>query len=210
MDAVSAAGLPRSRVSMRCWCPPLSPFVFLLAGIAFLPLDIQIASFFNDNRGPGMLSEFLEICEVFGHGIGATLILIGVVVLDRPKLRIVPWLVTGSLGSGFVANLVKLLVHRARPRDFDLAVGSVWQTFSHAQATGGGMQSIPSAHTATATGLAIVLASLYPQGRWYFWSLAILVGVQRIATRAHFPSDVCAGAAVGCIVAMLVLKKLPR
>jgi membrane-associated phospholipid phosphatase len=64
---------------------------------------------------------------------------------------------------------------------------------------GAGMQSFPSAHTATAVGLAVMLVSLFPRGRWLFPIIAVLVGMQRIATSAHFPSDVFAGATVGWV-----------
>ena len=132
-----------------------------------------------------------------------TLILIAVVVLDPLKCKILPWLIAGSLGSGMIANLLKLTIHRFRPRDFDLTNATVWDTFRTEGADFKGMQSMPSAHTATAVGLAVMLSAIYPRGRWYFAVLAILVGLQRVVTSAHFPSDVCAGAAVGCLFGMI-------
>ena len=68
-----------------------------------------------------------------------------------------------------------------------------------------GLQSFPSAHTATAAGLAAALIWLYPQGRLLFTLLAVLVGCQRIVSGAHFPSDVLVGAAAGCLVATFFL-----
>jgi membrane-associated phospholipid phosphatase len=56
---------------------------------------------------------------------------------------------------------------------------------------------------ATAAGLAIVLAQLYPRGRWLFPVIAGLAGAQRVLENAHFVSDVFWGAAVGCIFAPL-------
>ena len=56
----------------------------------------------------------------------------------------------------------------------------------------------PSAHAATAVGLAIALGVLYPRGRWLFIAFAFLAGLQRIEAQAHFASDVLAGAAVAC------------
>jgi membrane-associated phospholipid phosphatase len=67
-------------------------------------------------------------------------------------------------------------------------------------------QSFPSAHTATAVGLSAALIWLYPQGRLLFTLLAALVGCQRIASMAHFPSDVMFGAATGCFVAQFILQ----
>jgi membrane-associated phospholipid phosphatase len=63
------------------------------------------------------------------------------------------------------------------------------------------VQSFPSSHAATAAGLAVALAALYPRGRWLYLTFAMLAGLQRIEAQAHFASDVLAGAALGCIVA---------
>ena len=182
--------------------PWLLPVAFGLAGFCVLPVDIPIAASFLGKRSSGF-SDFLEICEFFGHGIGTTFIIIAVTVLDPRGFKNLPWLILSSLGSGMLANLLKLCLPRTRPRDFDLVSGSVWQTFHRATENVKAMQSFPSSHTATAVGLAMILAALYPRGRYLFWILAALVGMQRVATNAHFPSDVCAGAAVGSIGGIL-------
>lgn len=182
----------------------LVPCVLLMAGAACLAIDIPVASFF---KGPefrhmidGPIRESLQICEAFGHGFGVILILIAVAVLDPIQRRILPWAVAGSLGAGIAANLVKTLCTRTRPSHFDFAEAHVWDTFLQSSAGGTAFQSFPSAHTATAFGLAVTLVSLYPRGRFFFLSLAVLVGLQRIVASAHFPSDVCAGAAIGWMV----------
>ena len=178
------------------------PFELVLASVLAMSIDIRIASLFKTGV-PHSLGEFLEICETFGHGYGVALILIAVIVLDPQKWKSLPWLISGSLGSGMMANLLKLSIHRFRPRDFDLTNATVWDTFRVGDGDFKRMQSMPSAHTATAVGLAIVLSAIYPRGRWYFTALAVLVGLQRIATSAHFPSDVFAGAAVGCLFGLV-------
>ena len=205
MDAVSLSEQVAKNDRSRGLSYLSLPFAFALAGVLAMSIDIRIASLFKNGlpRSFHSLGEFLEICESFGHGYGVTLILIAVVVLDPLKCKILPWLIAGSLGSGMIANLLKLTIHRFRPRDFDLTNATVWDTFRTEGADFKGMQSMPSAHTATAVGLAVMLSAIYPRGRWYFAVLAILVGLQRVVTSAHFPSDVCAGAAVGCLFGMI-------
>jgi membrane-associated phospholipid phosphatase len=68
---------------------------------------------------------------------------------------------------------------------------------------GSAQQGFPSSHTATAAGLAIVLAYFYPRGRWLFPALVVLVAGQRLIDQFHFLSDTFWGAAVGCIFAPL-------
>ena len=181
------------------------PFILALLGMASLSIDLPVAKVFKEKTLPEVidrqLRDALEICETFGHGFGATLIIIGVAVLSPGSRWDIPWVVSGSLGAGMVANLIKLTVHRIRPVNFDTTADSVWRTFDRDFSHGGPMQSFPSSHTATAVGLAVMLSALFPRGRWYFMVLALLVGLQRIVSSAHFPSDVCGGAIVGWLVA---------
>lgn len=189
--------------------PWLLPLAFVLAGLVVLPFDVPISTFFLGKRSR-TIDEFWEICEAFGHGFGALFVVMAAVVLDPFGLRNLTWLLGGSLGSGIAADLLKLFVHRTRPRDMDLTSCRVWDTFIRSGNESKSMHSIPSSHTATAVGLAIVLSALYPRGRYLFGLLAILVGIQRIVTQAHFPSDVFAGAAVGCVVGTCCAKMILR
>ncbi len=190
----------------------LVPVVLALLAFVSLWVDVPIVAVFEHKQLPTVLDrplkEALEICEAFGHGFGAFLIAVAVGVLVPPKRHLLPWVFASSLGSGVVANLLKLTVHRTRPRDFDLLVGTVWDTFDIESSGGAGMQSFPSAHTATAVGLAVMLSSLFPQGRWFFLTMAFLVGMQRVVSSSHFPSDVFAGATVGWLVSMACVKAM--
>ena len=104
---------------------------------------------------------------------------------------------------GLMANLIKLTVVRTRPHAFDFqnhAASSFGGWFPMASAGSAG-QSFPSAHTATAVGLAVGLAWVYPRARGFFAALAVLVACQRVAAKFHFPSDVLVGAALGLLIA---------
>lgn len=194
---------------IRWWLP----ITLVLCCLAALSFDVSTSRIFEDKQLPPVvdrnLREALEICEVFGHGFGAMLIVIAVLVLDPGKRRLWPWMFAGSLGAGIAANALKYCMPRTRPRDFQLAAGTVWDTFVKGSHTGWGMHSFPSAHTATAVGLAVVLSDRYPRGRWYFAMLAVLAGLQRIVSLAHFPSDVCAGALVGWLVGTICVASMP-
>ena len=79
-----------------------------------------------------------------------------------------------------------------------------WLPSAGADAT---RQSFPSGHMATAVGLAWGLSALYPRGRWLFATLAIFVGCQRLDEGSHYLSDLVFGAAVGSLVAAILLSK---
>jgi membrane-associated phospholipid phosphatase len=195
-----------------------------LAG-ASLSIDLPMARLCKSGAIPKGIMRFLNFAEVFGHGLGVASILISAAVLD-PSLagRRVPRrlfglpaspdlarMVTTAFAGGLAANVVKAaLVDRVRPRAADLsAATSALTTFGGSLAAAvtshSDVNSFPSGHAATAAGLAAALAWKYPRGAWLFAAWAISVALQRVATSAHYPSDVCAGAALGLSIAAYVL-----
>ncbi len=164
-----------------------------------------------EDKFPGDIQRLFGMSEVFGHGLGVLLILITVFVLDPDRRGSLVRLAAAAFGSGLAANCVKLMIARRRPHSFDLDAGGVWHTFCGFGLFGEGgsrMQGFPSAHAATAAGLAIGLTWLYPRGRWLFATFAVLVACQRIQSGAHFLSDTLFGAALGCLVATVCIEHL--
>jgi membrane-associated phospholipid phosphatase len=179
-----------------------------LAGVLVVPFDGQAAHFCLGGGCPGELDKLFALSEVFGHGTGAFLVILTVWVLDPRGWRVAAWLAGATYGAGMGANVLKMLVERTRP---NAVVGQIigWDTFQAwipLWTAGRGGQSFPSGHMATAVGLAVGLATLYPRGRWLFAAFAVLAGCQRIESGAHFPSDVLWGAAVGLLVGTAVMQ----
>lgn len=202
----------------------LAPLLLVLAAIATLSIDVPVAMQFrhcHDKTSPQynkQISDYLGYFDTFeflGHGRGVILVLLILHQLDPARRWAIARVAACAIAAGGAANLLKLVIARSRPYELPLDfAGSVWDTFGRwlpMFSDQSGQQSFPSAHTAAAAGLAVALTWLYPQGRWLFAFLAVLVGCQRIVSRAHFPSDVLIGAAAGCLAAMffLYLGKLP-
>jgi membrane-associated phospholipid phosphatase len=118
------------------------------------------------------------------------------------------FVLTASIGAGLLADFCKLFVARARPHSFsfDGTVADTFQQWLPLVSGGSGLQGFPSAHMATAVGLAIGLAWLYPRGHWFFVFLAVSAGGERVVSGNHFVSDVAWGAAVGAFCAIGVLE----
>jgi membrane-associated phospholipid phosphatase len=192
----------------RFWLPTL----LLLAAVAALAVDLPIARTFiqwNRQKPIHAYLGYLDIFEPFGHGLlGVSLVLFVVHQLDPSRRWAIPRVLACALTAGAITDLLKMLVVRVRPNDFAFD-GSVWSTFGRwwpLLSAGSEGQSFASGHTATATALAAALVWLYPNGRVLFPLLAVLVGCQRIVSRAHYPSDVLTGAAMGCLVALFFLR----
>jgi len=185
----------------------------VLAGLVALSMDMAAARFFLAEKGglPGDVRKAIGLCEFFGHGAGIVLIAITIFVLDQTCRRDIPRLLAAALGAGVMANLCKMLVVRIRPHALLTQIGdlrgySVWETFRGwlpGLSVDSTMQSFPSAHAATAAGLAIFLVWRYPHGRWLFVVFALLGVMQRVVSGAHFSSDACWGAALGILVGSL-------
>ena len=126
----------------------------LLAALLAVACDLPVSSWLTDKPLPEVLRKLLSLSEVFAHGLGVGMLLLTVLVLDRRIRHFFPRLVAMSLGAGVLANVVKLLVARERPRAFD-GEGSVMDTFTSFLpffSGTSGDQGFPSAHTATAAG----------------------------------------------------------
>ncbi len=169
-----------------------------LAAAASLAIDLPVANFWRSVKTPGFVVDMLESAETFGNGAGVVLLIVVVYRLGVIGIRAVPRVALASLGSGLVADLFKLSIARTRPRMLSTqqsvfeTFGAWWPSFKAET----GVQSFPSAHVATAVGLAFALSYIYPRGRWVFGSLAMIVALQRLQTGAHFVSDTLAGAAI--------------
>ena len=193
----------------RCWpsSKRLVPAVLLLVALAMLPFDLVVGHWAVQGGCPGFFRELLEAVEPFGNGNGVIYIVLAVIALDWARRRAAFRILATAFGAGLAADVVKLVVERTRPGAFAFE-GTVRDTFVRmfpfmgAESSG---QSFPSAHTATAVGLAAALAWQYPRARVFFFALAALVAAQRVTSGAHFLSDTFCGAAIGFVVATATL-----
>ncbi len=206
-------------------------------GLLAFPTDIAVVLWIQSSDPPKELLRFLNFAEVFGHGIGVAMIMIGTFCLDRSiQFPSITWpaicwptyqpttakrygarMLGGLLAGPLAVLLLKQLIDRARPRatNFDL-VTSVLDTFGTAALASGprgssDLHSFPSGHSATAAALATILIWKYPQGRLFFFILAVSACIQRIFSMSHYPSDTFFGAACGILGATIVLgRDIPK
>ncbi len=162
---------------------------------------------------PGDLRKAIELSEAFAHGSGATAILLGLLLCTRPPRNGVWVVILMTATSGIVANAMKAAFTRARPYTLDGNVQPFdltgWQFLGSGSFWDASQRSFPSGHTATAWGLGIGLALLFPRATPLFLILASMATFQRLYSGAHFPSDAVAGFAVACVSCGLLLL-IPR
>lgn len=202
-------------------CRNMAVLFAIAAALAFA-VDMLVARGVEILHLPGDIAKLINYSEVFGHGLGVGLIILVATTLDPRHWHVGGYLAAHAFGAGVLANLAKLCIARSRP----YAAGDLTQdainTFHGllpiAQHWMGGeidfgnsaFASFPSAHSATATGLAASLSVCYPRGRWWFILFAVLAGSQRAFARAHFTSDILAGSALAMLVAYLLERSWGR
>jgi len=201
---ISDAKLPntKEKLSRTTVLYIAAPVFAVLAGLA-MSIDITVGKYFlQESSLPGDLQKAIGMSEIFAHGLGVLMISIAILVLDRSRKSSLPRILACAFGAGLVTHIFKLAVARSRPNSGYLP-DTVTETFHgwlpwleagwHAEST---MLSFPSGHTGMAVGLGVALAWRYPHGKWLFAFCAFAASMQRLVSASHFPSDVCAGAAL--------------
>jgi undecaprenyl-diphosphatase len=110
---------------------------------------------------------------------------------------------SAALG-GLLAELLKVAFRRERPGLTDGAhVLRPWsdRPFSTAQL------GLPSSETAVAFAAAAALARLFPEARALWYSLAVGCALTRVASGAHFTSDVVLAALVGYVTTLTLWRR---
>lgn len=201
----------------RTFCPGRGDFRFVTALLALglfslYCLDHAVSGFLAHHAPHGEARHFLAAVSHFGTPFGQGIVLLGIGMATAWKTRGLTRIAVASWCGGLAPNVVKLLVSRTRPKHFEfdsLAISDSFVRWLPFGEGGSGLQSFPSAHTACGFAFAALMSWRYPGARWLFLTLAALVGVQRVTTLAHFPSDVCVGAGLGWGVGMLFVKWRP-
>ncbi len=149
----------------------------------------------------GDFRKALDLSEAFAHGIGVTAILSTIWIVSVSRRRSIALAICMTLSSGLIANGLKATIVRIRPHSEGLKVvqepskseheGAVAESFWDSR-----QRSFPSGHSATAWGLAIGLAWVFPRAMGLFFVFATMASLQRITSGAHYPSDVLAGASI--------------
>jgi membrane-associated phospholipid phosphatase len=149
------------------------------------------------------VEDVIRITNRFGGGMNPAMVvgfflLAGIAFRHRRWIEYAIAMSVAGLFAGLLGQLIKALVGRSRP---ELWLGP----FHHAR---GAASSFPSGHTVGAFALAGVLAFASPSRamRVVALLLAAAVGLSRILAFRHWPSDVVASAAVGLLVAWIVVR----
>jgi membrane-associated phospholipid phosphatase len=172
------------------------------AAAAFLALDVPALAWAEGIQSDGT-ENVIRIVNRLGGGMNPVMVVLfflvgGIAYCERRWVSYAVAMALAGLSAGTAAQLVKLLVGRARPE--------LW--LGHAFYAPGSSTSFPSGHTVGAFALAGVLVFGSPSIwlRVIALLLAAAVGISRILAFRHWASDVVASAAIGLVVAWIVTR----
>ncbi len=183
----------------------------LAVGLAIAPCmwfgDTDLSKRLAGMKLPGDINKAIQISEVFAHGPSVLAILATVWWIDIERRRTIVFAGGITLISSLAANSLKYVFSRVRPHSGDTVDGPAsWLPLFHGSFWDSTQRSFPSGHSATAVALAIGLSIVYPRGKFFFATFAMLACLQRIVSQAHYPSDVLAGIAIAllcCSICMI-------
>ena len=187
----------------------LSVVTIWLALVLFMVLFIDRPVIAVIASAPAFVETLGHVLEPFGNsifpivgGCGAMVLCLGVgLSFARGPMRRVFWSLSqlaamaslSALWVGLMVRILKALLGRPRPTKW-LEEGLYnWlpAQFQHLHV------SMPSGHTATVFAMAFIVSVFLPKYRVVIIAFAALVGMGRVMTLHHWPSDVIIGAVLG-------------
>ncbi|MHB8881934.1 MAG: phosphatase PAP2 family protein [Thermodesulfovibrionales bacterium] len=182
----------------------------LLLALAVIPLflfDSAILSWVKENRAfrsDALYGPVDDVIKFLTHG--ATLIISSLLLFlvarayNRRLSDAGITLFYGLITAGLLAQVIKHLIGRARPR-------VTFNTIFIGPSLDFNYDAFPSGHTTLSFCLAYVLSRYYPRYSIIFYLFAVLTGADRMLGLSHFPSDVFAGALLGTGVGKFMYAK---
>jgi undecaprenyl-diphosphatase len=213
---------PRLPIGPPAWTRAMI-WMSLAAIVAVLAahfLDDSATLFVRTSHSPfiAAMAQITDIGKSQWYLVPAALVFVGVAFLDWEKRnrfgRCRLAFLFAQAGYAFLAvgfarvvvSLAKVVIGRARPVLFDEGGALHFQPFTAADV----FNSFPSGHSATMGAVAMVLMLWFPKARIPIFLLCAFAAATRVAARAHYPSDVVAGYAVGLLSALFVARWLAR
>jgi len=175
---------------------------------AFVVLMVLVSLYFDSEIVVGvssirssLLNDFFMGITFFSSEVIVFFFLTGLFLWKDRKFILPVWVTIGL--AVVVSYLLKIVVQRQRP--FQLGLVSVLPALEKASHAVWNF-SFPSFQTMLIFCAIPLLSRKFPKLKYYWIAFAVLVGLSRVYFGLHFLSDVIAGAAIGYLIGMGILK----
>jgi len=203
-EELSMAPEPLPAPAGKSWHRPIERLA--LAGLLLLPLDAETMPSIEEATAGARNSFAVDAANSLGTpqvifpALGALYLAGDTYDKETAKLAAV-----ALINAGVLVQTGKSLAGRARPTTPSDTLGEF-----EGPRLNNEYASFPSGHATVAFAVANVLAHRYPKRKWLYYGLAGVVGLARIISEAHFPSDVLVGAATGMYAGESALRSKGR
>jgi membrane-associated phospholipid phosphatase len=178
-----------------------------------LPFDGSISRAARAVHLGGDVRREVEALQQFGQLTFSVLVALTIWMVDpKGRRRLADW-GAAFLVTAVIVVLMKGLVGRPRPLYDDplcflgplgeypvSAAAGVRHAWEFWAGISSNLWSMPSSHTAYAAVMGAFVAMTYPRVRFLMFGLVAFVGVARVVTGGHYPTDVVVGGAIGAAV----------
>ena len=164
-------------------------------------IDESIVLFFAGHVRIGFLDSLMVFITYLGNS-GAIWLVICAVLLIQKKQRQNGLLLLAGLALCTIINTFVLKNLITRPRPFEVLTQL---TLLIPPPSG---FSFPSGHAASSFAAAFTLTRSYGRRGAVSYIPAVLIAVSRVYIGVHYPSDIIAGAVIGTVCALLVVRYL--
>jgi undecaprenyl-diphosphatase len=160
--------------------------------------ELRFCRYLNRSSSSAAVRDLFRVISWLGDGwiwYGVLLSLPG--LYGAAGLRVAAHMVlTGAVGV-LIYKLIKTRAVRERPYITHSAIQCVSAPLDR--------YSFPSGHTLHAVSFTLVLTSYLPEWAGPLAAFAMLIALSRVVLGLHYPTDVAAGALLGCALAMVSL-----
>jgi membrane-associated phospholipid phosphatase len=193
--------LPFMNNYIRWSVPPFLVLILCMVSYAFA--DIQAALWFYALKNT-IYYQFFNFITIFGESqwylVPGLLLFVAFYKTKSLLASRALYLFSTVALSGIVADIIKYIAGRARPKLY-FNNNLYLFDFFHTEAD---WTSFPSGHSATAFSAAMVLSIYYPRWKVLFYGCASLIALSRLFITKHYISDVIAGSYLGCASTVLL------
>jgi undecaprenyl-diphosphatase len=162
-------------------------------------LDSWLFYFFNKTLANPLFDSFMPFITESKHWF-IFYFIVGLYLLIKggPRGRVLVVIaIVMILCSDQLSNVLKELFGRVRPchslPNVNLLVGC------------SSAYSFPSNHAVNNFAAAYLFTHFYPKMKWWFYTGAIVISLSRVFVGVHYPFDILGGAAIGTLIAMILI-----
>lgn len=161
--------------------------------------DLTLCLLFNRPCGTKWIRSSFALVSRLGDGLfWYTLMLVLPLAFGSRAMWVSVHLFVMGLSGVAVYKLLKLCTARPRPYTVNAQI--------HPGTAPLDRYSFPSGHTLHAAAFTLVTIAYFPSMAWLLVPFSILVALSRMVLGLHYPSDVLAGAGIGCLMAIFSLQ----